>query len=204
MSLLLAQNNQMRDALELTGKVQRESMPINAPFIKGYDTGVKWIPSRYAGGDFYDFILPKTGSKDPGSSEVAFVVADVVDKDAPAALVAGMIHALVHAHSFRYSIEQTMLQVNFDMREVLKSEDKFATMLYGILSPEAGVFEFARMGHELPVVYDGDKRRIDIPIAPGEPLNFSLTPNIHIGSLDIPHGGKMFLTTDGLFEAPGY
>lgn len=201
---VLNENEELRKQLQLAGEIQRGSMPEGGPVIEGYDTGALMIPSKDLGGDFFDFYLPSAFRKNPKKSEVGIAVADVVGKGAAAALLGAMTHALFHAETFRGGVPADVLKrINYNLVLSAKNTGLFVTALYGVLYPQNGKFEFARAGHVLPVVYDKAGYPAEIDLRNGQPLNVNLAPSIHEGEVKLEKGGKLFLITDGILEAPG-
>ena len=62
-------------------------------------------------------------------------------------------------------------------------------------------FTYVRAGHELPILLNAAGEQEHVPVAPGQPLGIFLDPLLDEGTLTIPKGGKLILTTDGVTDA---
>ena len=116
--------------LHMARAVQTGLLPDVVPQVDGWDIAVTWLPAFQISGDFYDFIpLDRT--------HTAIVVADVVDKGIPAALLMSMARSLFRVYAtLEHSPSQVLTQVNQNIA-ANSSTGLFVTAFYGILDTEA-------------------------------------------------------------------
>jgi sigma-B regulation protein RsbU (phosphoserine phosphatase) len=82
----------------------------------------------------------------------------------------------------------------------MNAKGLFVTVLYGILQGETGEFEYARAGHEPPILWNGQGTVIPMTMGGGQVLGLLLKPVIEVKTLTIPLGGGMLLVSDGVTE----
>jgi len=88
-------NSKMERELALAGEVQASFLPHELPDIPGWQLAVRLEPSRETCGDFYDVNLLPNG-------RLGFLVADVVDKGAGAALFMALSWILIRTYVAEY------------------------------------------------------------------------------------------------------
>jgi sigma-B regulation protein RsbU (phosphoserine phosphatase) len=76
----------------------------------------------------------------------------------------------------------------------------FVTVVYGVLHRKKGRFDYARAGHERPLLSLADGALQQAPAGNGQLLGVFPDPELEQGSLVIPPGGTLLLFTDGLTE----
>jgi serine phosphatase RsbU (regulator of sigma subunit) len=90
-------------------------------------------------------------------------------------------------------VNQLLLEMN--------EESMFVTVFYGILDSREGLLEYARAGHESPVLFDDGGSHFIPEMKPGQPLGIFRNPLIDTGSLKIPGKSLLLLYTDGVLDA---
>jgi serine phosphatase RsbU (regulator of sigma subunit) len=141
----LIEKERMERELQVAHQIQMSILPQSLPQLDGYDFGVKMIPARMVGGDFYDFI-PLSDDK------VGVIVGDVTDKGVPAAIFMAQVHALLRAEACRGCPPNEVLQTANNLLLDMNERGLFVTVLYGVLDRSVAEFSYARAGHELPIV----------------------------------------------------
>jgi len=179
------------------GRVQNTFIPTHSPSIPGYDISGVLLPANETSGDFYDFIELDNG-------KTGFVIADVGDKGAGAALYMAMSRTLIRTYGGEDKLhpEEVIKQVN---RRILTDTQRgiFLTVVFGVLDPQTGTFTYVNAGHNPPyhLIYtDGDvnlnKLEKTGPLVGifNESTWQSVTIDIHPDEL-------LVLYTDGITEA---
>ena len=166
------------EELDRAAEVQRALLPHTIPVIPGYDIAGVCLPARQVGGDFFDWFFVD------GTLQV--VVADVMGKGIPAAIIAAGLRSVVRGAS-RYNdlptaIERVALLANADLAET----STFVTLFSARLHPETHDFEYVDAGHGLAAIFDGhgDMRALrseGMPLGPfphqtWEPLHALIGP----------------------------
>ncbi len=182
----------IEDELEIARRIQLRLLPSEAPVITGYQLSASTVPSRYVGGDFYDFEVVD-------GNRLVVVVADVSGKGIPASLLMATLHAAVNSNSDVRGKPALMLQRVNNLLYHRTSPEEFATVFYGVVDLASGSLRYANAGHEFPyiVVRDGVRRLDESGIVLGCMDGFPYEEK----TSTIPAGGSLVLFTDGVTDA---
>ncbi|SFD05371.1 SpoIIE family protein phosphatase [Butyrivibrio sp. YAB3001] len=183
--------------LGLATRIQAGMLPSEFPPFPDrneFDIYAAMDPAREVGGDFYDFFLID-------EDHLGLVIADVSGKGIPAALYMMIAKVILQSCAMLGKSAAEVLQKTNDALTSKNTMDMFVTVWFGILEISSGKLTCANAGHEYPAI----KR------ANGE---FELYKDKHgfvIGGmegvrykeylLELEHGDKLFLYTDGVPEA---
>jgi sigma-B regulation protein RsbU (phosphoserine phosphatase) len=154
--------------------------------------GPIYQPSLEVGGDFFDFISFSEGS-------VGLVIADVVGKGVPGALMMASVRSALraHAHSI-YDINEIVGQVNrLLFQDTAVSE--FATLFYGVFSAKGDRFTYCNAGHNPPLLLRGEK--FSELTAGGMVIGVSAEEKYDKDLLELRSGDILTFYTDGVTEA---
>jgi serine phosphatase RsbU (regulator of sigma subunit) len=149
------------------------------------------LPCRVIGGDFFEYVDLPTG-------DFGFVVCDVAGKGAPAALLSAVLQGIFAGVApSGGGPAATLSRMNHALiRRPIES--KFATVLYGVLSPD-GRLTFCNGGHNAPFVFTRDSvRRLDTG---GPVLGLFEQARYEEASMDLEPGDFLFVFSDGVTEA---
>ena len=177
---------------EHAAEIQRRMIPQVPPPHARLRFGRVYEPSLELGGDFFDFI-------DLANGNIGLAIADVVGKGVPAALLMASVRAALraHAHSI-FDINEIVAQVNRHLcRDTLVSE--FATLCYGVFSPDGSRFTYCNAGHNPPLLLRGDTF---VSLETGGSL-IGVWPEevFDKGVLELRSGDVLVFYTDGVTEA---
>jgi serine phosphatase RsbU (regulator of sigma subunit) len=182
----------IEEELQIARRIQSRLLPSDSPMISGYQLSASTIPSRYVGGDFYDFELVD-------GDNLVVVVADVSGKGIPASLLMATLHAAVNSNEDARKKPAAMLRRINRLLYHRTSPEEFATVFYGVVDLKTGEMRYANAGHEFPYVVSHDG------------LDQLAESGIVLGCLDgfpyeektclIPSGGSLILYTDGVTDA---
>lgn len=189
----IIEKERLERELQVAHEIQMSLLPSKLPDFEGFEFGAILEPARQVGGDLYDFIPLSEG-------RLGIVIGDVTDKGVPAAIFMARVQALLRAEAIKsISPDEVLRKVN----ELLLNHNQqgyFVTMIYGILQPGSGIFEYARAGHELPILCSGTGDAGLLPLSPGQPLGILYDPIIDCHSIEIPPGQTLVLYTDGVTD----
>ena len=178
--------------LAYAGEIQRRMMPARPPDHKNVAFAGVYAPTLEVGGDFYDFIDLPWGNQ-------GLCIADVVGKGLPAALMMASVRAALRglAHSV-LDVNEIIARVNRHLyRDTLISE--FASVFYGVFSPDGGQITYCNAGHNPPLLLHGDEfSRLEtggpvIGVSPDEVFAKDV--------VDLEPGDLLVFYTDGVTEA---
>lgn len=189
----LVEKEKLERELQVAREIQLSILPRRLPSVAGYDLGALIVPARAVGGDFFDvFPLDK--------EHLGIVIGDVTDKGIPAAIYMAQTRALLRAKASReFTPAQTLRLVN---RLLVDTNDSgmFVTVLYGSLNLTTGEIDYARAGHEIPILRSASGERTTLPYAPGMPLGIMDRPMIDRQKAVIRPGDLLLLYTDGVTD----
>lgn len=179
--------------LQLAAQIQVSILPKQTSSLPGFSFGAHMDPARAVGGDFYDlFSLDE--------HRVGILIGDVADKGVPSALFMARVHALISAEALHYEHPGDVLR---RVNEYLFSRDEtdlFVTVIYGILDNRSGIFEFARAGHEIPLLRQPDGQVSPIASGRGQPLGILDPLLLDEQILQLQPGETLLMFSDGLTD----
>ena len=198
---------QLASHLKTAATIQQRLLPQSPPNLPGFDIKGVLRSSTSVSGDFYDFIPLDGGC-------LGIVIADVRGKGIPAALLMVMIRTALRLVCRQESSPAAVIKSINDLLVIDTEPELFATMVYGILDPEALTFTYSNAGHCHPLHLKnaGDwtkkafgRRGKELTI---HPLR---TGGMVAGSFDfaefenetvqLQRGDTIFFYTDGITEA---
>ena len=157
--------------------------------------------ARQVGGDLYDFFDGQDG-------RLCFVVADVSDKGAPAALFMARAKSLIRlaaallrpANGAPPQPHEIAGLVN---EELCRDNGRcmFVTMFLGMLDPISGELRFCNAGHPAPYLLSRYRGVTALPGGRGRPLGIQPAAAYECGTVNLAPGECLFLYTDGITEA---
>ncbi|MEG1985378.1 MAG: SpoIIE family protein phosphatase, partial [Oscillospiraceae bacterium] len=183
--------------LDVATKIQASMLPCIFPAFPEraeFDIYACMLPAKEVGGDFYDFFLID-------DDHLGLVMADVSGKGVPAALF------MVIAKTLLKNVTQTGLSPK-DVLEKVNNQlcvgneaEMFVTVWLGILEISTGKLTCANAGHEYPVLkracgdYELIRDKHGFVLAGMEGSRYREY------ELQMNHGDRLFLYTDGVAEA---
>jgi len=185
----------MQRQLKLAAEVQRRMLPKKAPNIPNVEIGSIYEPSYLVGGDYYDFLeLPDRRS--------AVVIADVAGKGVPASLQMASLKSMLRVFADQCSDLTTLVKMTNQVfrRDSLAGE--FATLLIGMVDPDAGTFSYVNAGH-YPAILVRDNKIEQLNVS-GPALAIFDRPDFVAYTLPLQPGDKIVLYTDGFLDAMNF
>jgi sigma-B regulation protein RsbU (phosphoserine phosphatase) len=152
-------------------------------------------PAREIGGDLYDFFWGDDG-------RLNFVVADVSDKGAPAALFMARAKTALRVAAMLAPAapHEVVARVNAELC-VDNAHGMFVTLFLGVLDPASGGLAFCNAGHNPPYLVNRAGGVVPIQGPRGKPLGIRPTFPYQTGEFRLAPGERLFLFTDGITEA---
>jgi sigma-B regulation protein RsbU (phosphoserine phosphatase) len=189
----IIEKERMEHELQVGADIQMSILPQDLPEVPGFTFGALMEPARMVGGDFYDIF-----SLD--DSHVGLVVGDVSDKGVPSAIFMARTHALIMSEALHGGSPAGILRrVNAHLIKLGQS-DQFVTVLLGILDCSNKKFDFARAGHELPLLMDVNGNVKTLPHATGQALGMLDDLELDENTISLPSGETLLVFTDGLTD----
>ncbi|MDR3700700.1 MAG: SpoIIE family protein phosphatase [Candidatus Sulfopaludibacter sp.] len=149
------------------------------------------VPCRSIGGDFFEMIPLASGA-------FGIALGDVSGKGPAAALLAAMIQGMLAAEAENEARPSAVVgKLNRSLAR-RKFDARFATLVYGILSPD-GRFACTNAGHNPPILLSGGHiRRLT---SGGPPLGLFEQAGFEEETLSLGAGDRLVLFSDGVTEA---
>lgn len=192
-----AERERIGAELNVAAKIQEDMLPKIFPAFpdrKEFDVIAAMDPAKAVGGDFYDFFMTD-------DDHLAIVMSDVSSKGVPAALFMVIAKTLIKNYACQmHDLGKVYEVVNNQLCEG-NEESMFVTSFMAVITISTGEMEFVNAGHNPQLwMHDGDT--FDwIKTDPGFVL--AGLPGIPYVShkLQLSHGDRIFLYTDGVTEA---
>jgi sigma-B regulation protein RsbU (phosphoserine phosphatase) len=189
----LIEKERLEQELQVAADIQLSILPDELPKVAEFNFGARILPARQVGGDFYD-VFPVS------EYEMGVLIGDVADKGVPSALFMARAHALIMAEADTgLSSGEVMRLVNRHITRLQKST-QFVTVLYGILDLKTNAFNYARAGHEPPLILHPDGTVERIPHAPGMALGLWDDITLDLRAVELAPGSTLLLFTDGMTD----
>ena len=194
LALELSDRVTMKRDLEIAREIQSWLMPSEAPSVPGLDIAFANRPANTVAGDYYDvFFRP--------NERLLIVMADVVGKSVPAALLTATLQASLRTlAALPSSLPDLVGQVNRYACEQSLQGRRFTTAFVAELEPTTGALTYVNAGHNWPVLRhaSGAIERLE---AGGLPLGINAARPYQCGGATLDTGDVLLIFTDGLVEA---
>src|SRR5512141_981599 len=189
----LIEKERLERELKVAAEIQMSILPDTLPLVEGFDFGGRILPARQVGGDFYD-VFPLD------HHILGVLIGDVADKGVPSAIFMARAHALIIAEADSViSPGDVLRRVNKHITRLEKST-QFVTALYGVLDINTGEFEYARAGHEPPLLLTADGEVKRLPHKPGMALGLWEEITLDEYSVHLPKDSMLLMFTDGMTD----
>ncbi len=129
------------DEIDRAGELQRSLLPRTTPQLTGYDVAGVCLPAAAVGGDFYDWQHVGDGFQ--------VVLADVMGKGVPAALIGASLRSLMRGASRFNDLETAVNRAAYVIESDLAQTSTFVTMLAARLDTGTHTLSYVDAGHGL-------------------------------------------------------
>jgi serine phosphatase RsbU (regulator of sigma subunit) len=189
----LAEQNKREEELRLAQETQESLLPRSLPRFENFHIQAFNSPTRYVGGDFYDF-LPLL------SREWVGVLADVSGKGMPAALLSSMVLGALNTE-MRTGAEPPDVLNRINQLLCEKSlPDQFVTLFLFLMGP-SGTGQFVSAGHNPAFLFrslTGEVERLDSESFFLGMFDFA---TYECRQLELKPGDILIVYSDGLTDA---
>ena len=189
----LEEQKQREQELILAQETQESLLPRCLPRFDGYCIHAYNQPTRYVGGDFYDFLRLSSG-------EWMGVLADVSGKGMPAALLSSMVLGALSMEFHSGTQPQEVLnRVNRLLRE--KSlPSQFVTLFLFVLNPD-GSGQFISAGHNPTFLFRSATGKIETRLPDSFALGMFDSASYACRPIQLNRGDILVVYSDGLTDA---
>jgi serine phosphatase RsbU (regulator of sigma subunit) len=194
----LAQEERIKQELQIAREVQQSFLPVQTPKFKNLDVAAICKPAYETGGDYYDFVLLD-------NNRVAVAIGDVSGKGIQAAFYMTFIKGILHSLCREIDSPAEVLKKTNRLFYDNAPRGTFISLIYGIVDLDEQTFHFARAGHNPIMKIDAvnskikelQPKGIGIGLAKGD----SFDNNIEELKLELHGDDLLVLYTDGVVEA---
>ncbi len=187
------ERERMTKELALARETQRSLLPRSTPEVVGYEIRAFSHPTRYVGGDFYDFF---------GAGDAThFVLADVSGKGVAASLLSSSLQGALHMQFLADEKPEHALAAVNEYMCGRTEDDRFATLAFATLQPDGeGVYLSA--GHIIPsYLYRSRTRSVEEIASHDLLLGMFEEARYSAQRFRLDPGDLFLLLSDGLTEA---
>jgi sigma-B regulation protein RsbU (phosphoserine phosphatase) len=190
----LIEKEKLEAEMKIAREIQRSILPKSRPQMPGLDFGMLIEPMESVGGDFFDFIVLD-------DERIGLVMGDVSDHGVPAAIFMALTYSLLRVEARRSpSPGEVLRAVNQQLLD-MNASGMFVTILYGVLNRRTREFQFARAGHELPLILNARRDPLPVKCGPGQFLGIFPEPRLDEQCIALPADSLLVMFTDGVTEA---
>jgi len=189
------ERKKLENEIELAGEIQKMLIPAAPPRLDNYELFAYHHPSKFIGGDYYDFFLR------PDS--LSIIVADVAGKGIPAAMLMANLQATVHNLVSKYQSNKEIVSLINKHLYSVTTPDKYATLVWGSISLLDHVFHYITAGHIPPLLFSKNSKSIqsaDLPLA-SIPVGMFPEFNFEEGTAQLHPDDLLLICSDGITEA---
>ena len=178
--------------LAVASQVMEELLPNATPHLPGFDIAGSHESSQTVGGDYYEFI-PLVDDR------WGVVIADVVGKGIPAALLVSALRASISALvGHELAVRAVMRRANRFFHESVE-DGKYVTLFYAVIDPPHRRMLYVNAGHTPPILLRASGE-VEFLEEGGVPLGLFEAPKYFEGHVALEEGDLLALYTDGVVE----
>lgn len=181
--------------MRLGSSVQQKLFPRSHPALPGYDIAGAVAPASATCGDYYDFIALPDG-------RLALAIADVSGHGVGSALIMTAMRAYLRSLTRVFASPDRLADELNRLLFADLEEDRFVTMILGVLDGTAGTLDWINLGHPAGYVLDrsgavkAELRSTSRPLGLFPDLTCATGPLVALDP-----GETLVLLTDGVLEA---
>jgi sigma-B regulation protein RsbU (phosphoserine phosphatase) len=146
------EKQKIEEELEIARDIQNNLLPRKTPSFSHFDISAANISSRQVGGDYYD-IIPLD------NNNFCIVIADVVGKGVPAALLMANLQAFLKVICKQGMQLHEATELINDLVSENITDGKFITFFWALLNDEGMSINYVNAGHNPPLLIRNDEIR---------------------------------------------
>ena len=186
------------EQMRLAGVIQRRMIPQKSLQVTGLDIAATYIPCFDVGGDLYDFFQIS-------ESRIVVIIADVIGKGIPAAIMMSMFRGTVRAYAVGENGNKTIEEIVGKLNWVACREcenGEFISLFYAIIDVKEKTITYCNCGHE-PTVLIREGQILELERG-GLVLGVEAEARYETESLELKDGDCLLFYTDGLIDAANF
>jgi sigma-B regulation protein RsbU (phosphoserine phosphatase) len=198
-SLELADKVIMKRDLEIAREIQTWLVPSQPPEIPGGDIAFATRPQNSVAGDYYDAFYPRAAPAAGG--KLMLVIADVVGKSVPAALLMATLQASLRTIA---GDNAPLLELVARLNRYASAHSldglRFTTAVLGEYDPSSRRLEYVNAGHNPPILRRANASMEKLEVG-GLPLGIFSGAAYNAATVELFPGDILIFYTDGVVEA---
>jgi len=199
--LELADKVTMKRDLEIAREIQSWLVPTHPPVVAGADIAFYTRPQNSVAGDYYDAFFPNGDAVAGGESKLMVVIADVVGKSIPAALLMATLQASLRTIAGEGApIADLVERLNRYACAHSKNGERFTTAVLAEYEPQTRRLTYVNAGHNAPILRRAAGKLEKLETG-GMPLGIHSAVEYDTASLELQPGDALIFYTDGVVEA---
>jgi len=183
----------MQEEVRLAATIQMDLLPKNAPVVPGYEIAGRSIPAQLVGGDYFDFIPID-------ESRLALCLADVSGKGLPASLLMANVQATLRGQALTSPSASVCVARANKLLHMSTSSEKFVTLFYAQLDPEAHTLTYCNAGQDNPFLFSTGKEPVRLGTG-GIVLSIMEEFPYQEDTVSMTPGDCLVIYSDGITEA---
>jgi CHASE2 domain-containing sensor protein len=187
--------------LQIASRIQQSILPQKLPMIDGIQIGVRCVPAKHVGGDFYDFIKLLYDFVQLKQDWLGIVIGDVSGKGVPAALFMAKAMADFRGISHNYSEPDKVLSELNDRLVEEGVSGMFVTLQYLMFNPKEKKIKYSNGGHNPLIRISASGEASSLTQVVGSPIGIIPGSEFMADSFDVSAGDVFIMYTDGISEA---
>src|SRR5215471_16889157 len=189
----IEQRKKLEQELALAEETQKSLLPTTLPSLPNLNIHAFSKPTRYVGGDFYDFVELETG-------ELFGVIADVSGKGVSASLLSSMLLGCLQMQlRAGLALDEAVARLNRFLCEK-SSASRFVTMFVFTMKSD-GWGRYISAGHNPTYVYRAATREIEELVSNNMIVGAFPFATYDAAALELNPGDTLLAYSDGLTEA---
>ncbi len=189
------ERKRLENEIAVASEIQKMLLPSQLPQLENYEVYAFQQPSRYIGGDYYDFFQ--------NSENLFFILADVAGKGTPAALLMANLQATVHNLLGKCQNNQELIAMINNHLCSVTPVDKYATLVWGDLDLKTDEFRYIIAGHIPPLLFKQKDHSLHVTALTVSNIPVGMLPKVDFqqGSINLAPGELLIIYSDGITEA---
>lgn len=199
--------NKIEQDLEAAREAQMNLLPKDLIGVDDIEFGSRFIPSQYVSGDIYNIF--RLDEHNLGAYHI-----DISGHGVPAALFSVSLSQMLNTNISSRNLlkipasDPPYYKINpphavfsmLDEEHSFSEYDIYYTMVYMVINLIEGTIHYSRAGHNPPVIIRKNKEVV-IPWEGGLPIGWGLPRDDRTLTINLQHGDRVYLFSDGITEA---
>ena len=193
---LMQQQISQEKELAVASEIQNSLLPKELPRGVGMEISGINIMARGVGGDYYDCVLNPSG-------QLAFVIADVMGKGIPAALLMSTVRAVWRDNIMlnSKSSDEILSRLNQTIYSDFSSNGRFVTAFSALYNPSTFTLKYSNGGHNPPLYLPYESNQFEELDTDGLLIGIMPDSKYYVAQRVLNEGDLIVIYTDGIVEA---